>query len=302
MRRSSYTAPGVLLGALLGLTPAAAEPPTAHQIMARVHARPAGTHSVRELRMQLLDARGNQRLRVLRSLYREVGENSQSLLFFLSPADVRGTGFLSHDFAGADREADQWLYLPALRRSKRIAATDKSASFMGSDLNYSDLTRRDPDAYHYRLLGEGAVRGTRVWQIEATPRDARELEATGYTRSLLFIRADIDFAVRSVHWLREAGRRKYVDVQALQEIDGIWVATRIHLATRQGKETLHETLLTSSQVDFRQPLGAEHFTLRALARGPLAVPGPAAAPASATASPPAEPSQPPAVAARVPNS
>jgi len=273
MPRRCHPLGAALLATLLGFTPAAAAPPPARQIMARVHARPEGAHSLRELRMQLRDARGNRRLRVLRSLYRRVGEDSQSLLFFLSPADVRGTGFLSHDFASAQRDADQWLYLPALHRVKRIAATNKSARFMGSDLSYSDLTRRDPDAYHYQLLEEGTLRGERVWQIEARPRSARELEATGYTRSLLFVRADIHFVVRAVHWLRESGRRKYVDVLALDEIEGIWVATRMHVATRQGEQTLHETLLTTSQVDFRQPLGAEHFTLRALSRGPLAVPG-----------------------------
>jgi len=262
-----------LLTVLLGISSAAAEPPTARQIMARVHARPEGDHSVRELRMHLRDARGNLRLRVLRSLRRKDGANRQSLLFFLSPAEVRGTAFLSHELASTERDADQWLYLPALRRVKRIAATDKSARFMGSDLSYSDLTRRDPDAYHHRLLGEGTLRGARVWRIEATPRSTQELEATGYTRSLLFVRADNHFVVRSVHWLRENGRRKYVDVLALQEIEGIWVATRMHVATRQGDETLHETLLTTSQVDYRQPLGAEHFTLQALARGPQAVPG-----------------------------
>ena len=102
------------------------------------------------------------------------------LLFFLSPADVRGTGFLSHDFAEAARDADQWLYLPALRRVKRIAATDKSASFMGSDLTFADLTRRDLDAFDYRLLGTSKVRDAAVWQIEAFDH---VLESHGLSRA-----------------------------------------------------------------------------------------------------------------------
>ena len=279
MRRRSWNVRIVLMAVLLGLGPAGAEPPTAHEIMSRAHARTEGAHSTRELHMLLVDARGNKRQRVLRSLSREVGEDSQSLLFFLSPADVRGTGFLSHDFAEAARDADQWLYLPALRRVKRIAATDKSASFMGSDLTFADLTRRDLGAFDYRLLGTSEVRGTAVWQIEATPRSEREIETTGYTRSLLFVRTDNYFVVRSVHWLRDPGRRKYVDVQALEEIDGVWVATRMHIATREGEQTLHQTLLSTSQVDFRQPLDDEHFTLKALARGPLAAPGATSTPA-----------------------
>ena len=273
LQRSAWLM-AAFLGTLLAGSPSVAEAPTAQQIMGWVHARPEGEHSLRVLHMQLRDARGNARLRVLRSLQRKVGTHRQSLLFFLSPAEVRGTAFLSHEFATTERDTDQWLYLPALRRTKRIATGDKSARFMGSDLSYSDLTRRDPDAYHHRLVGEGTLRGARVWQIESTPRSTRELEATGYTRSLLFVRADNHFVVRSVHWLREEGRRKYVDVLALEEIEGIWVATRMHVATRQGDETLHETLLTTSQVDFRKPLGAEHFSLQALARGPQALPAP----------------------------
>ena len=85
MRRRSWNITLGLVGTLLEIAPAGAEPPTAHEIMSRAHARTEGAHSTRELHMLLVDARGNKRQRVLRSLSREVGEDSQSLLFFLSP-------------------------------------------------------------------------------------------------------------------------------------------------------------------------------------------------------------------------
>ena len=63
-------------------------------------------------------------------------------MFFLSPADVKDTGFLTYDYDEEGRDDDQWLYLPALKKTKRIASGDKSGSFMGSDFTYADMTDR----------------------------------------------------------------------------------------------------------------------------------------------------------------
>ena len=98
------------------------------------------------------------------------------MIFFLSPADVKNTAFLSYDYDSADRDDDQWLYLPALKKHKRIAGGDKSGSFMGSDFSYSDISKPALDRYTYTRMGESEVDGVPVWQVEAIPNKKEKKE------------------------------------------------------------------------------------------------------------------------------
>ena len=108
--------------------------------------------------MILLDKKGEKRIRKLKTFGGKKGKDTLSLMFFLSPADVKNTGFLTYDYNESGKDDDQWLYLPALRKTKRIAVGDKSGSFMGSDLNFSDMTTPDLDLYDYTLMKETEVR------------------------------------------------------------------------------------------------------------------------------------------------
>jgi hypothetical protein len=74
--------------------------------------------------------------------------------------------------------------------------------------------------------------------------------------------------VRSVGWLRKAGRLKYLDVKALEEIDGIWIGTEIHMTTKKGQETLHKTILRASNIRLKQEgLNEDFFTVRQMEKG-----------------------------------
>jgi len=247
---------------------AAAEEPTARQIMERVDARDDGDNSSMDLEMVLIDKRGNQRVRKLRAYGRDVGEDEHSIMFFLSPADVEDTGFLTWDYEDPERDDDQWLYLPALSRTKRIASSDKSSSFMGSDFSYADMTDRPLDAYEYTLMKETEVEGHPVWQIQAVPITEREKDETGYEKSIVFVRKDIYVVVRSVAWVKKGRRLKYLDVKKLDQVDGIWVGTEVHMSTRKGDATLHKTVLYSRNVAFGQDLAEDLFSVRQLEKGP----------------------------------
>jgi hypothetical protein len=248
--------------------PALAEELTGRQIMDRVDARDDGDHSVQDIEMVLIDKRGGQRVRKLRGYGRDVGEDEQSIMFFLSPADVERTGFLTYDFDDPARDDDQWLYLPALSRTKRIASSDKSGSFMGSDFSYADMTERPLDHYRYTLMKELEVEGQPVWQIEAVPITEQEQEETGYTKSVLFVRKDNYVVVRSVAWVKKGSRLKYFEVKKLEQVDGIWVATEMLMSTRKDEEVLHRTVLTSKNVRFGQKQREDFFTVRQLEKGP----------------------------------
>jgi hypothetical protein len=241
---------------------------TARQIMERVDARDDGDNGTQDLEMVLIDKRGAERVRKLRGYGRDVGEDEQTIMFFVSPADVEDTGFLTYDYDDPERDDDQWLYLPALARTKRIASSDKSGSFMGSDFSYADMTKRPLDHYQYTLMKETEVEGQPVWQIETVPITEREKDETGYEKSVVFVRKDNFVVVRSVNWVKKGDRLKYFDVKKLEQIDGIWVATEMHMSTRKGEETLHRTRLYAKNVHFNQPLREDFFTVRQLEKGP----------------------------------
>ncbi len=238
------------------------------EIMEKVNARDTGDRSITEMEMILIDKKGNKRVRKLKTFGLEKGKDSLSLMFFLSPADVRNTGFLTFDYDESGEDDDQWLFLPALRKTKRIAAGDKSGSFMGSDLNYSDMTSPDPNLYEYTLMKETEVKGQKVWQIKAVPKTKAEAEKSGYSKSVVFIRQDNYVMIRGVRWVHKKKRNKYLDVRKLEKIDGIWVSTELHVTTKSGKKTLHKTILKQKNVHFNQDeVNEDLFSIRRLEKG-----------------------------------
>jgi len=261
---------GLLLGGALpaaGDDPGATDdPPTGREIMERVDARDDGDLATQDMEMILIDKNGNQRERTIRSMRMDEGEDTHSLMFFISPADVKDTGFLTYDYDDDDTDDDQWLYLPALKKTKRIAAGDKSGSFMGSDFTYADMTSRELDRYQYKLLKEDEVDGHPVWVVEGIPNE-KERDETGYTKQVVFVRKDNDVVVRAVSWVEKGKRLKYLDVKKLEQIDGIWVPTEMHMTTKKGRATLHKTVITATNIKFNQELDAGDFTVRRLEKG-----------------------------------
>ena len=262
----------VLSLALIAIIPcsthmALADDPQARAIMEKVDARDDGDHQTSDMEMILIDKNQKQRIRKIATFSKDQGEDTLRLMFFLRPADVKDTAFLTYDYDDPAKDDDQWLYLPALRKTKRIASSDKSGSFMGSDLNYSDMTDRNLDDYDFTLKKEMEVNGVRTWLIESIPRTKKVIEETGYEKSLLMVRQDNYFVIRAVNWVKDGGYLKYMDVKRLEQIDGIWVATEMHITKKRGKQFVHKTELKLNNVQFNQNLDDEMFTVRRMEKG-----------------------------------
>ena len=114
------------------------DPKDPESIMKEVEARASGDKSKSRLVMKIIDKDGRTRERVVQSRAMEFKEGSKQIMYFESPADIRGTGLLSIDYDDGTRDDDQWLYLPSLHKSTRISSGEKSGSFMGTDLSFSD--------------------------------------------------------------------------------------------------------------------------------------------------------------------
>jgi len=255
----------VLLGLLL--LPFSLLAITADEIAKQVDERDDGDKSISTMEMILIDKHGNRRVRKMKNYSMDKGEDTRSVIFFMSPADVRNTAFLTYDYNASEKDDDQWLYLPALKKTKRIASSDKSSSFMGSDFTYSDMTSRDVSDYTYRIVKESKVRGEKVWVMESIPKTEKVIDETGYIKSYMFVRQDNFVVVRALHLLKENARKKYLDVKKLEKIDGIWVATEIEMKTTKDKNTLHRTILKLENVKFNQDLDDAFFTVRRIEKG-----------------------------------
>lgn len=244
-----------------------ADDPKAREIMEKVDARDDGDNQVSVMEMILIDKRGNERVRKIQSMTKDFGKDTHRIMFFQQPADVKNTGFLTYDYDEADKDDDQWLYLPALRKSKRIATSDKSGSFMGSDFSYSDMTDRNLEDYDFTLKKEMQVDGHDVWLIESVPRTQDVIDETGYSKSLAFVRKDNYVVIRAVNWLDKGNKLKYMEITDLQQIDGIWTAKEMQMTTKKGKTTLHKTILRFSDIKYNQSIDDNIFTVRRLEKG-----------------------------------
>lgn len=247
-----------------------ADYPEARAIMERVDARDDGDNETADVKMILIDKKNQERVRKIGRFMKYKGADKYRLMFFVHPADVKDTAFLTYDYDASEKDDDQWLYLPALRKSKRIATVDKSGSFMGSDLNYSDMTSmdlKDYDFSFYEKGKEGEVRDKKVWVIWSVPRSKEVIHETGYKKSLLFVQQDIDMVVRAIRWDKDGGYLKYVDLRKIEKIDGIWVATDTLVTKKKGKTTVHKTILTLDNVKYNQDLDFDMFTIRRMEKG-----------------------------------
>nr|WP_054691379.1 outer membrane lipoprotein-sorting protein [Desulfosarcina cetonica] len=141
---------------------------------------------------------------------------------------------------------------------------------MGSDLNYSDLTDRELEDWDYHFYEKGREQtfdGVKTWAIWATPRSKKVVKETGYEKELLFVRQDNDFIVRSIHWVENSADLKYMLVDRLERIEGIWVATQLRVTRKKGKQTVHKTILTLDRVRFNQNLDKAMFSVRKMEKG-----------------------------------
>ena len=256
-----------VLCAVLILLPLSAVAITADEIAKQVDERNDGDKSASTMEMILLDKHGNKRIRKMKKYTMDKEADNKSIIFFLSPADVRNTAFLTYDYDDSSKDDDQWLYLPALKKTKRIASSDKSSSFMGSDFSYADMTSRDINDYNYRIAKESTVRDHKVWVMESVPKTEKVIEETGYAKSYMFVRQDNFVVVRALHILKETGKKKYLDVKKLELIDGIWVASEIEMKTTINKLTLHRTLLKLADIKFNQDLDDDFFSVRRIEKG-----------------------------------
>lgn len=244
---------------------------SAYEVMRKVDTRYDGDSSIGEFTMVLIDRRDRQRTRNLRIYSKDYEADSKTLSLFESPADIRGTAYLNFKWDDTDRDDDSWLYLPALQRVKRLASSDTSDSFMGSDFTFADINGYEIDWFDYSFVNESEViDGHEVWVIEATPKPEfkqRAEEATGYSKMQTWIRKDIFVQVRGQAWELKGNRIKYFNSSEIELIDDIWTTKRLQvISTRNGRQE-HASVLQINSINYNVEVDDSTFSTESMQRG-----------------------------------
>jgi hypothetical protein len=250
---------------------ATAQDLTPYDVMRQVEDRDSGESSVGDYTMVLIDRRDRQRVRNLRIFSKDFGEDNKALSLFESPADIRGTAYLNFDWDNQDRDDDSWLYLPALQRVKRIASSDTSDSFLGSDFTYADINGYELDWYDYTFINESeTVDDLEVWVVEAVPKpefkDKAE-DATGYSKMQSWIRKDNFVQIRGQVWELKGNKIKYFNSTEIELIDNIWTTKRLQVVTTRNGRQEHASVLQINSIDYNVAVDDSSFTTEYMQRG-----------------------------------
>lgn len=238
---------------------AAGQDLTGRQIMTLVDQRPDGEDRTSILTMTLINKRGSQRVRQVESFAKDYGRDRKSMMLFREPSDVRGASFLSWEYDAPQREDDKWLYLPALKKVRRISGASRNEYFMGTDYTYDDLGKRNLDKDRHALLGEAPAMGHDCWKVEAVPVDP----ADRYTRRILWVSQQAHMVVQAEYYDKD-GLVKVFRALDIRKQDGFWTLFRSEMdhLSRQ-----HKTVMTMETVRYDTGLGDDLFQVSALQRG-----------------------------------
>ncbi len=245
-----------------------ADDPEARKIMQQVRDRDDGDNAISEQTMILIKKK-KQRVRKIKSFGKDFGEDTHSIMFFKSPADLRNTSFLTRDYADESKDDDQFLYLPGLKgKVKRIASSDKDGAFMGSDFTYGDMTKHELGKFTYDFIKKKAmVDGQECWVIKSTPINKDVVDEYGNTESRLWVRKDNHMVVKGMFLVKKRKKVRYFQVKKLEKIDGIWTATESTMKTTKGKKTIQKTVLITDKIQYNQPMDETMFTTARMEKG-----------------------------------
>lgn len=215
--------------------------------------------STASLIMELKNKQGQTSVRHVRVKNLEVnGDGDKSMSIFDKPADVKGTAFLT--FSHATTPDEQWLYLPAIKRVKRINSKNKSGPFMGSEFAYEDISSQELEKFSYKYLRDENINGVDCFVIERFPA----YEYSGYTRQLVWINKTEYRPEQIIFYDRKNSLLKTLTYSDYKQYSGqYWRADKMHMINHQ---TGKSTLLTWTEYAFKTGLDDSDFSRNSLKR------------------------------------
>ncbi len=255
----------IIMALLLALTlTSTSEELSGRQIIEQEEKQNKGKDEFNEMSMKLVNDRGQERKRKV-EYYRQTDadDNDKILMRFLEPADVKGVGLLTIEHS--DRDDDQWLYLPALKKVRRISSADQTDNFMGTDFTYEDIRSEKYDEHEYKLVRSEVIDEKECYLIEALPATEKQKKESGYSRREIWVRKDILLTVQIKFYDRKG---ELIKVETRKNI--IEAAPNIYrpnFMEMKNLKTGHTTQLTFDRRRLNQGIPDRIFSERELKKG-----------------------------------
>jgi len=230
---------------------------TGYDIAKAADERKSPNDMTTDLTMVLTNKKGRTRTSTLHSVSMENAE--KQIIWFLAPADDKGVAFLKIEHEGADDEMRLWL--PAFNKVRRISSSQKSDSFMGSDMSYEDMTSRTLDEYSYELLGEESLDEVLCYKLEIIPKTEAE---SNYSKFITWISKD-DYLILKEESYDKSDRLEKVRTLKYEEQKGYIVPNEIFVKNVQNN---HSTLLTFDELEVDTGINDNLFQEKNLKRLP----------------------------------
>lgn len=212
----------------------------------------------------------NPRIKIMDMVRKDYGPNEKdhrTITIMKEPAGEKGIGFLQYDYEQKGKETDQWLYLSALGKVKRIVSGNenepKTGSFFGSEFSYEDLEKRHIDDYTYALLGEETYAGQPCQVIESIPIPDRARKSN-YSKSIDWIDQHRHLILKSILFNRQGKKAKRIYFRNIRTVDNILVPTKILVLNL---DTSRRTFMTIEAVRLNREVSDEFLTQRTLTDG-----------------------------------
>lgn len=236
-----------------------AEDLSGREIMENVYNRKQGEERKAEMNMILINKHGDERVRDLKQFNKDFGDVEKKIMFFTGPQDIRGTSFMNWTYED-EKEDDQWIYLPALGKIKRISSESKSDYFMGSDFTYDDLGERALDADTHKLLRTDILEGEDVYVVESKAKDEDYI----YSKTITWVSKDKWIGLKKEFYDQEGEYLKTLSVNEYKEIDGIITVTESEMHNIQKD---HKTQLKLDEVKYNSGIDENTFSERQMKMG-----------------------------------
>lgn len=232
----------------------------AKQIMASVKHRDQGLDRYSDVDLVQTMSDGFVRSRSLKMYEKEFGEERKGLLYFTEPSNTAGTGLLMYSYAEIEKkDDDQWLYLPALRKVKRIATNSKEGPFLGTDFSFADIERMRLSDYIYTVKDSKDAMSI----IEATTENGLENPRTGYSKRIVHVDTEKNIILKDEIY-RQGRLIKVFEVVKLEKVDGFWTVVE---AKMDNLVDGGNTRLIRKNTQYNQKLKEDLFNQRTLRKG-----------------------------------
>ncbi|MGR3219863.1 MAG: outer membrane lipoprotein-sorting protein [Candidatus Anammoxibacter sp.] len=243
------------------------ELPTGEEVVKKLNSRDEGESVSRTIIMKLIDRSGKKRLRETRGFRKYYGDEKRTVIFYTSPRNIKDTALLTIDYAEPAKDDDQWLYMPALRKVRRISASNRGDYFLGTDFTYEDLKKEskiDLNDYNVTTVGEGVVDDHRCYIVEGIPVDNKIAKELGYGKVHQWVDVEIWMTRKSIMWDLKGNLLKTIKFSDIRNVQNIWT---VHEMVAENHKTGHRTIFTFKDVDYKNTVEDSLFTEQALRRG-----------------------------------